>query len=1098
MGIGKLIEIEGTKAKVEWFKSVAEHVSHPHVAEYDIKLVERDFPSPQTRCYITNEHQSEWRMGRITQSWQTEDGTGIEYDIDFSGGTAAYIPEHLVFVRCEASSVDPIETLIYRAQETPFFHYHRARFLNSIIQQRATAHGLTGLVSSRIELYPHQIEVARRVLEDPIQRYLLADEVGLGKTIEAGIILRQNWLDDPSSRMLVIVPAQLTAQWRCELKDKFSLDVDGKFISICSTDEVGSLNSSEPYDIVVIDEAHHVASALHGTNNRLLWSKCLKLAHEATKLLLISATPALHHEEDFLAMLHMLDPKTYQLSDLDAFRERVSIRQKVGRLLLLLRENLERTELRICLNTMRDIFNQDQWVMEQVSALQRLCDSEEYYIEEINRLVRLVRVHICEIYRIYRRMLRTSRASLAENTLIARAKRSDHPSIIIEWGFDDRLPRILELVEEWRTTAVSYAQEVTTSGRDALEQQLSEIFFILVEASGTWLNVLERAIECRLSGLRRPAAFKGFLGDETIQKLLSLPLMKDEDTILHAILRELSRVPEDGDQIFWLSEVVKQHCTARRRCVVFCTRTAVAQEIVRRLRTKYSSRVVLEHTIENRKDSLEALDIFERQDGPTVLVCDQSGEEGLNLQCSDVIVHFDVPWSPNRLEQRIGRVDRIGRKDELHSHIFVHSGSNGFSIHEAWYQILNHGFRIFSESVADLQFYIDRIMPDLKKAAFSKGVDGILEKLQTISEDIQRERRVLREQSALDEIEAFDRDYVDFRTNLDQYDARWHEIQDAFDGWAVDALRMKRQVTEDLLGDQDGIDLKTRPFVRYTSKEKTLVPRDWLQTIFASEPGVVSFMRQAACRVPSVSIMRIGHSVVDGIVRYINWDDRGQAFVMWRHVAKSDLESNQIYFELDYVIDTNMGPVINVLQEIGWGSTEQSALSRRADAWFPPQKQVLYLDEKLKIVTQPGIIQILKTPYISFDKGGTDYNLDGKRQSVLDGIVSPDRWPELCRNVRSVSEDAIRSDKEFQKYCNKSAKCASEDLDRQIEQLRMGLIYHSRPRHGSTQKCDLGRSIEDERRLYEAVIQGIEHPKVKLDAVGVFILSSLKPAITER
>src|SRR5207245_1171143 len=106
--------------------------------------------------------------------------------------------EQSVFVRCEVPIGDPTETLIYKAQETPFFHDRRFAFVRSLIAQRAACRGMTGLLSSRIELYPHQVEVARRILQDPVQRYLLSDEVGLGKTVEAGIVLRQFLLDDPS------------------------------------------------------------------------------------------------------------------------------------------------------------------------------------------------------------------------------------------------------------------------------------------------------------------------------------------------------------------------------------------------------------------------------------------------------------------------------------------------------------------------------------------------------------------------------------------------------------------------------------------------------------------------------------------------------------------------------------------------------------------------------------------------------------------------------------------------------------------------------------------------------------------------------------
>ncbi|NJL11517.1 MAG: DEAD/DEAH box helicase [Calothrix sp. SM1_7_51] len=80
---------------------------------------------------------------------------------------------------------------------------------------------MTGVLSANIQLLPHQVEVVRRVLSDPIQRYLLADEVGLGKTIEAGAIIRQYFLDNPSGDVLVLAPQYLLEQWRLEMETKF-------------------------------------------------------------------------------------------------------------------------------------------------------------------------------------------------------------------------------------------------------------------------------------------------------------------------------------------------------------------------------------------------------------------------------------------------------------------------------------------------------------------------------------------------------------------------------------------------------------------------------------------------------------------------------------------------------------------------------------------------------------------------------------------------------------------------------------------------------------------------------------------------------------
>jgi len=213
--MGKLLQLTQSTAQVEWFTSISQR----DVRDYGIDSVYRVYPSTQTRCYVTDERETEWNMGRIMGRCEEHSKTGIEYDVHFPGGEARYVPEEFVFVRCLGPPVDPIENLIARAHETPFFHDKRQQFVECIVRQRAVAHGLTGLVSASIALYSHQVDVVRRVLEDPVQRYLLADEVGLGKTIEAGIILRQTWLDNPSqcagsdARVVVVATQLRSSTW---------------------------------------------------------------------------------------------------------------------------------------------------------------------------------------------------------------------------------------------------------------------------------------------------------------------------------------------------------------------------------------------------------------------------------------------------------------------------------------------------------------------------------------------------------------------------------------------------------------------------------------------------------------------------------------------------------------------------------------------------------------------------------------------------------------------------------------------------------------------------------------------------------------------
>ena len=183
LGIGKIVTQSDSQVQVEYFCSVGDCIRKTLPVK-DLQPVQLQ---QQTRCYIWSESLDRWRMGRI---FAREDDRPI-YQVDLPDGQTQHFPEAEIYVRCNRPIADPIDILAMKGNDTPYFHDRRLPFVESLIEQRAVSRGMTGLFSANIALYPHQVEVIRRVLEDPIQRYLLADEVGLGKTIEAGAILRQ-------------------------------------------------------------------------------------------------------------------------------------------------------------------------------------------------------------------------------------------------------------------------------------------------------------------------------------------------------------------------------------------------------------------------------------------------------------------------------------------------------------------------------------------------------------------------------------------------------------------------------------------------------------------------------------------------------------------------------------------------------------------------------------------------------------------------------------------------------------------------------------------------------------------------------------------
>lgn len=332
-GVGKLVEARGADAEVEYFVSPAQHRVHRvRVPAAKVREVEL---SPQTRVFWHDIERSGWRAGRVDGGLVRGEALRSaedHYHVRFPNGQEGRVPVSRLYVRWAHPIEDPTDYLADRVTDTPFFFDGRSHIVRYLSDQRAAFGGLTALASSAIELLPHQVTTVRRVLADPIGRYLLADEVGLGKTIEAGILIRQHLIDRPrEARVLVVVPNELVQQWRSELASKFFLSSLSP-VEVIGEDALVDAKVTETFSMLVVDEAHRSALRAFDSDpgKRYLYERLERLAERVPRVLLLSGTPVLHQEDGFLAMLHLLDPDGYRLEDRDSFQRRVRGRQIIA------------------------------------------------------------------------------------------------------------------------------------------------------------------------------------------------------------------------------------------------------------------------------------------------------------------------------------------------------------------------------------------------------------------------------------------------------------------------------------------------------------------------------------------------------------------------------------------------------------------------------------------------------------------------------------------------------------------------------------------------------------------------------------------------
>ena len=892
LGPGRVVEWpDGSTAVVEYFDSPArtqqprETVQKKSLSSYPL--------DEQTRVYHEDPQTYRWSVGRVIGI--VEDRVFVRYPND----KKAMVPYAELRIRWHRPIDDPTAHLGFRLNETPYWHSGRAGFMRSLVSQRAACAGMRGLLSSVIDLEVHQLGVVRRVLGDPTQRYLLADEVGLGKTIESGVLIRQYVLDYPDAhRVLVIVPEALVEQWRAELRNKFLLgDHLDKTIHVVPSHDLASIvKAGGSAKMVVIDEAHHVcawATSSDGRERQIFETVRSITESPKQRLLLLSATPVLHNEQGFLAMLHLLDPTVYRLDDLEAFRDRVSRRQELAEVLFALNENESNFFLSDAVDRLTGFFPQDQRLSALLRTLRTLIDADVAE-DDADRVqtIRSIRVHVSETYRLHRRMLRNRRTEVTRPLTPGRDGLAT-----CNWS-DPAQVRVEEQLSRWRAEAALEDSDVADS---QASRDRGSLAILLAEAALADHLALDAIIGARLGEI--VSYFDQLsLTSEDIRVIREAPRFESES----AILRELQSLLLDVDsnlRFQRITQVIKDLLAGQAgdvepllaaKIVVFTSYPATADRLYQRLRMSFGDRVV-RHSLSSQGGTPATEWMRFRSDPQCdVLVCDRRAEEGLNLQGGRaVLLHYDLPFSPNRIEQRMGRLDRFGVGKAVRSVAFVTEGSG---LQSAWCNCLDQAFRVFNRSVATLQYVIEEELRRFAKEFLVAGVDAVVDLTSRMGGEsgiIEREFKRIRAQDELDAFELHDEDDLQFHRELVELDRVSHQHRAAAESWMLRRLQFKRW-------GETGPDDEVARYWHFCDENKgqgTLLPigdfrkrfpnacdsnkepRHWTQTA-ASFP--MTFDRQIAQR-RSVRLARLGEPLLDGLERYLRWDDRGICFAMWRY-----------------------------------------------------------------------------------------------------------------------------------------------------------------------------------------------------------------------
>ncbi|MGF6116378.1 ATP-dependent helicase HepA [Janthinobacterium lividum] len=1070
-GLAKLVRNDGASYLVEYFDFPAQDGRVQREVPKSAVILRR--LGRNTRVYIYSEPDNRWRVARVTE----DDGGGLY--VRYAHKEDGYIAYADAFVRWKHPIDNPIIYLSRFITETPQYAEARSQFLKNYVDQRGAAFGIQALLSSSVELEAHQIDVVRRVLNDPSQRYLLADEVGLGKTIEAGIIIRQAVLDNPMHRIVILVPAALVRQWRRELLGRFGMKVfldQSVFVlaHAAGTEQAAALKGAT---MVVVDEAHHVADAKGGAATQRLYALVQRASRSAERLLLLSATPIVRNEAGFLRMLHLLDPVVYPLEDFERFRIKIEHRQALAEVVAMLSpENA--LFLDQALDDVLTRIPNDARLHDLVNELKNLLlampeEEEPDLVAGIRRL----RAHISETYRLNRRILRNRRKLVQGLT-------PDRSGVVCLTVKESPMARVESALENWRIAASSAFGAGTSTPAD-----VGAFYWELATAC-----IENPAVLPQMCARRQ--ALPAWPGGATEGRF------DGEDDLL-------KRIAVSCDHTRWLDARCARLIERLRllppktKAVVFCSTVDTADAVFARLKTGRVN--VMRHGVELEGDAdldaAESWAAFLTDPEVGAIVCDRAAEEGLNLQGGDkAVIHFDLPFQPNRIEQRMGRVDRYGAGNQIRSYVFVDEGA---LLQQAWFNGLEEGWGVFERSISSLQYLVEEELVRLKGFLFTSGAEALQELTARIAGPqgiASAELKLIDQQDALDELALQSEDETN---SLFDVDGDWRTIRHAMLYWIVDTLLFSAVPVSTVKTTAVEQPVRLHYHPPESKGTATLIPlggflNDFLGAIDydapgsrASEPRSFPHMAHRTMAVNrGVRLLRYGDEFVEAVKIFSDLDDRGRSFALWRQVHEGLAPGEfKMCFRFDFLIEVALDKSEAVLaSHLGIGRmATRAVLSRRGDALLAPIIMQVWLDEEGDEVAPEAVERLLAPQYNKVGSDGyIDKNLGAEHFRALKRHAphALGNWQERCLRMSARAHALVLARPELEALKRAALTRARAEDDVRHAQMRTRI----RSLAGAEAQAE-SAGFELEQRLNEALYEGIINPLVKVDVAGVVFLA---------
>ncbi len=981
----------------------------------------------------------------ISRRIEKKDDAFYEYFVMLDTGEIRSFMENMIEIEYSAADYQPIKQMMQYEFQNPSWYANRLQVSSNMHMVNNTVYGFKELAGCRTFLMAHQISTIVRAFESRPIRYMLADEVGLGKTIEACSIVKILESEKKDLRVLYVVPGALAQQWQNELKYKFEIvAVQNVALAAYSNNVVLALEDLDEYsevlglewDLLIVDETHRLL------RQKDKYNLVLQLSKNTPNALLLSATPIQNRKDEYLRLLSLLQPEQYGHMSLSEFSSILSKQKKIQRRVNGMISHMNQYE-----EYKEDSLDKLLELAEELddSNLLKIVKSIDLSSDDMGRAAMEQSLsYISENYRIERNIVRNRREYVSE-TLGNRC--------------------IHELPYEMSNADENYCER--------------NVYFALLEFISTSIQHEEIEIQDVFKLLQAmfssPWALKGVVDEQEIQDddLVSnltiwLSQAEDESGRVEYLLDEAP--DEIKGRLIHALDFIEQEIAITKdnngKVVVFSEFPETLWKFGELLSTRGINNVCFMANMlkEELEDSVYE---FQNNESCRVILCDATGGEGRNFQNADWVIHLDLPWTANAIEQRIGRLDRLGRdSDHLEVNSLVVYSED--SIETQLYRIWNEGLNLFEQSLSGLEIITGELNERIEEAIEEDVYNGLENSIKDIIEMTEDTRDAVEEEQLYDSGSVIYRPLsIAVKQMLKTYSGGENDLfQSSMLGWANQA-GLKSQINKN-----DVIQFADSMFSARAAIQSLFVPPDWSlydNTEIVRKEGRIlgTFNRATAIKREDLLFYAPGDPVFDSIIG--NAVDSGRG----RCCAFTALAPfNYVGFTCVYNVEPKINHLIENNVPIQLLSQFRMYLPMKQIIVFVPFGECDAVDDK-----QLEAFLFDKKNIINAGHIGERSSKRGEPSSIEKFMEAypEDDWEPIVSKVATTARSKARK----QAMEGADLEAAKREIDRIVSGYESEYIY-------------LGKDMEkiaEIKKKYEAVYYALSNPILTMDSISLMFLT---------